>query len=140
MTGRLRIATSLSISMLAAATLVLSACGRTDGGGTPATPEATPPATPATPASPPADATSQAPDAAAATDPSAPQNQCQGEPAQYAVGSAYTPEVGEKLRGLTHSTVVRVLHPGEVVTMEFRSDRLSITVDANDVITQVTCG
>jgi hypothetical protein len=137
MTGRLRIAANLGISLLGAATLLLSACGRTDGGGTPATPE---PAPPATPASPPAGAASQAPDAAAATDPSASQDQCQGEPAQYAVGSAYTPEVGEKLRELSRSTVVRVLHPGEVVTMEFRSDRLSITVDANDVITQVTCG
>ena len=56
------------------------------------------------------------------------------------VGSPYTPELGEKVRELSGSTVVRVLHPGEVVTMEFRFDRVNITVDDAGAITQVTCG
>jgi hypothetical protein len=59
---------------------------------------------------------------------------------QYAVGSTFTRELGEKIREQSGSTVVRVLHPGEVVTMEFRSDRVSITVDDKNVIAQVTCG
>ena len=59
---------------------------------------------------------------------------------QHVVGSKYTPELGEKVRELSGSMVVRVLHPGEVVTMEFRFDRVNITVDDAGAITQVTCG
>jgi hypothetical protein len=123
MSNRRRPALSLGLSLLAASTLLLSGCGRSDSGGTPAT------------------ADSAVPAAATATDPAAtPPRECQGEPVQYAVGSRYTPELGEKIRGQSGSTVVRVLHPGEVVTMEFRVDRVSITVDEKDVITQVTSG
>jgi hypothetical protein len=117
MTDRLRIARHLGLSLLAVGTLILSACGRSDSGATPSTAGSAPPAA----ASP-------------------PHKECRGEPVQYAVGSPYTPALGEKLREQSGSTVVRVLHPGEVVTMEFRVDRVSITVDERNAITQVTCG
>ena len=75
-----------------------------------------------------------------AATPAVPEQACQVEPVQHVVGSKYTPELGEKVRELSGSMVVRVLHPGEVVTMEFRFDRVNITVDDAGAITQVTCG
>jgi hypothetical protein len=35
---------------------------------------------------------------------------------------------------------VRVVRPGEMVTMDFRADRLTVTVDGHGVITRVSCG
>lgn len=35
---------------------------------------------------------------------------------------------------------VRVVRPGMAVTMDYRSDRLNIELDDEDVITKVTCG
>jgi len=104
--------------------LVLCSCSNPTGGSTGSNaPATTKPAAPAAPMA-----------------PAGAEKACQGEPVQYVVGSQYTPELGDKVRELSGSTVVRVLHPGEVVTMEFRFDRVSITVDATGVITQVTCG
>ena len=104
--------------------LALCSCSNPTGGSTGSnTPATTPPAAPTAPMA-----------------PAGAEKACQGEPVQYVVGSQYTPELGDKVRELSGSTVVRVLHPGEVVTMEFRFDRVSITVDATGVITQVTCG
>jgi len=93
-----------------------------------------PGASTAAPAAPPPAATPPA------ATPAVPEQACQVEPVQHVVGSKYTPELGEKVRELSGSMVVRVLHPGEVVTMEFRFDRVNITVDDAGAITQVTCG
>jgi hypothetical protein len=100
--------------------LVFCSCSNPSGGSAASSAPVTTPTTPAAPAD--------------------PDKACQGEPVQHVVGSPYTPELGEKVRELSGSTVVRVLHPGEVVTMEFRFDRVNITVDATGVVTQVTCG
>jgi hypothetical protein len=137
MTHRRRLALASRISLLTAGVLVLSACGRPGSDSTPVTADsaAPPPAATTSPAdTPPSDA------ATAADSSATPQKECQGEPVQYAVGSPYTPELAEKIRELSGSTVVRVLHPGDIVTMEFRLDRVSVTVDDKNVVTQVTCG
>ena len=76
----------------------------------------------------------------AASSSATPQQACQVEPVQYVVGSPYTAELGEKVREQSGATVVRVLHPDQVVTMEFRFDRVNITVDGAGAITQVNCG
>ena len=143
-TSRHRLAGNIGFPLLIAATLVLSACGRADNGGPAATGDSAAPPAATSPAgnspSPPADIASPPSDAATTADPSAsPQKECQGEPVQYAVGTPYAPGLGEKIRDQSGSTVLRVLHPGEVVTMEFRIDRVSVTVDDKNVVTQVTC-
>ena len=68
------------------------------------------------------------------------QKQCNADPVQYAVGQQYTPELGEKVKEISGSSVVRTLAPGQVVTMEFRLDRVSIHIDDKGIITRVTCG
>jgi hypothetical protein len=41
---------------------------------------------------------------------------------------------------LSGSSVVRTLRPGQVVTMEYRFDRVSIHLDDKGYVTRVTCG
>ena len=66
--------------------------------------------------------------------------ECKAENVQYAIGQQYTPELGEKIKELSDSSVVRALRPGQVVTMEYRFDRVSIHLDEQDYVTKVTCG
>ena len=103
-----------------------------DAGSTPAE------TAPGQPATPPADTTSPAgpPIEPGADDVSA----CDAEPAQRFVNEMYTPELGEEARTAAGASVARALRPGEVVTMEFRVDRLSLTLDETGRITRVSCG
>ncbi len=66
--------------------------------------------------------------------------QCKADDAQYAIGQQYTPELGEKVKELSGSSVVRTLRPGQVVTMEYRFDRVSVHLDDKGYVTRVTCG
>lgn len=43
-------------------------------------------------------------------------------------------------RRVSRARVVRVLRPGQIVTMEFRADRLNLDVDARGIITGARCG
>jgi hypothetical protein len=65
---------------------------------------------------------------------------CDAAPAQSAIGKPATPELVERVRIDSHSRVVRVLHPGEIITMEFSAERVNLRVDGNNVVLAVTCG
>lgn len=65
---------------------------------------------------------------------------CNADAASDAVGKAATPDVVEQARRASGAAVARVLHPGEVVTMEYRADRLNLEVDAGNVVVAVRCG
>jgi len=112
-------------------------------------------ATPAEPADPaPATETAGAPRAPAPTDPTpmpkpprpaepAPGElamECNAQPARWAVGKVADAALVERVRSDTNSERARVLKPGQMVTMEFRVDRVNIDVDANNVVTDVRCG
>lgn len=43
-------------------------------------------------------------------------------------------------RRVSRAAVVRVLKPGQAVTMEFREDRLNLDVSARGIITGARCG
>ena len=77
---------------------------------------------------------------APAAKPDEAKKECKAENVQYAIGQQYTPELGEKIKELSNSSVVRALRPGQVVTMEYRFDRVSIHLDEQDYVTKVTCG
>ncbi len=66
--------------------------------------------------------------------------ECDASRAQAAVGKTATAAVVEEARRTSGATIVRKLVPGQMVTMEYRADRLSLDVDANDVVTGVRCG
>lgn len=65
---------------------------------------------------------------------------CRPDAAQSAIGAAATPERVEQIRQQTHSRVVRVLHPGQMVTMEFSGERVDVRVDAQNIVLSVGCG
>jgi len=65
---------------------------------------------------------------------------CNAEAAQSVVGKAATPELIEQARSQAGAKTVRVIKPGDVVTMEYLDTRLNINVDAGNVVTRLNCG
>jgi Peptidase inhibitor I78 family len=102
-------------------------------------PEQAAPAEPgATPAAPAGD--SLPPGSAAAEPEPGAVPACDAEAVQRFVGEIYTPELGEQARVAAGAGVARALRPGEVVTMEYRADRLSLTLDESGRIVRAACG
>jgi hypothetical protein len=65
---------------------------------------------------------------------------CDAKAAQSLVGKVATPDVAEQARTAAGAKGVRVLKPGQMVTMEYRAGRLNLDVDGDNVITAVRCG
>ena len=65
---------------------------------------------------------------------------CNAAPAQGAVGQQGTPSVIEKARVASGAAMARLLHPRQVVTLEFNAERLNLVVDGKGRITAVRCG
>jgi hypothetical protein len=65
---------------------------------------------------------------------------CNDANAQSMKGEVATPANVEKARVLAGARTVRVLKPGQMVTMEYIEGRLNIDVDAKNVIIGVRCG
>lgn len=66
---------------------------------------------------------------------------CDAEAARpAALGQPATPEVVEQARRDAGASLVRVLRPGQVVTMEFVAGRLDIDVDEGNTIVGLRCG
>jgi hypothetical protein len=115
---------TLSAAFLVLAAMSLAACSQIPKEVTPEPPaEQTDPSSAADPAAPPAEA-----------------NKCDAAAAQDAVGKVADAEVVEKARVAAGAAVARTLKPGQVVTMEYRFDRLNLRVDAKNVVEAVTCG
>ncbi|GHH60191.1 I78 family peptidase inhibitor [[Pseudomonas] boreopolis] len=78
---------------------------------------------------------------APATAPEAPPvGTCDATQAQALVGQPLTDEATRQAQQDTQAKHVRVLKPGQAVTMEFDGERLNIEVDADNVVTGVRCG
>lgn len=69
-----------------------------------------------------------------------PTGPCQAEAAAWAIGRAASPEVVERARVETHSSHVRVIEPGQPVTMDYSPHRLNINVNERGAITGLKCG
>jgi hypothetical protein len=65
---------------------------------------------------------------------------CTADAANAYVGQVASADVVERARRAAGADVARVLHPGEVVTMEYRSGRLNLDVDERNVIVRLRCG
>lgn len=48
--------------------------------------------------------------------------------------------VAEAARKAAHADAVRVIGPGDAVTMDFRADRLNLELDADGKIVRARCG
>jgi hypothetical protein len=66
--------------------------------------------------------------------------ECRSAPAEALVGERYRRGVPSEAKRLSGARAVRVVWPGEVTTMEFRPDRLTLRVDHRRRITAVRCG
>ena len=74
------------------------------------------------------------------TRPPAPVQQCVAEPARWAIGQAPTAEVVERIRVDTGSAAVRVIHPGDVITMDYNALRVNVKVNERNAIIGISCG
>lgn len=65
---------------------------------------------------------------------------CNADAAGGAIGKVASADVVEQARRDAGAAVARTLAPGQVVTMEYRGDRLNLDVDGGNVVTGVRCG
>jgi uncharacterized protein YraI len=65
---------------------------------------------------------------------------CFAGDADWLVGRAGTGGNINRARDDANARVVRVLEPGEFYTQDFRADRLTIEVDARNIVVDVHCG
>jgi hypothetical protein len=69
-----------------------------------------------------------------------PTGMCNAQAANWAIGRAPTQDVVDRATRDSGAKVSRVLRPGQVVTMEYRADRLNIDVNEREAITGLRCG
>ena len=65
---------------------------------------------------------------------------CDAAPARGLIGRSASPELAAEAQRFTGARVWRWLRPGQIVTMEFRADRLNIRLDAQDKVEGLSCG
>jgi hypothetical protein len=68
------------------------------------------------------------------------EGECNAAPAQALVGRQASPELAAEAQRLTGARTWRWLRPGQVVTMEYRGDRLNLHLDAQEKIERIVCG
>jgi hypothetical protein len=65
---------------------------------------------------------------------------CDATPARWAIGKVATAAVLERIRSDSDAQVVRVIQPGQMVTMDYSAARVDVRVDAGNVVLGVSCG
>ncbi|WP_247254224.1 I78 family peptidase inhibitor [Pseudomonas moorei] len=67
-------------------------------------------------------------------------SRCEAKAAEFTLGKTASPELLEQARKRAGAQNARFLSPNDMVTLEYRSDRLNLNTDANKVVTRVNCG
>ena len=67
-------------------------------------------------------------------------SRCEAKAAEITIGKKASPELLEQARTRAGAQNARFLLPTDMVTLEYRSDRLNLNTDANRVVTRVNCG
>ncbi|MFJ3073712.1 MULTISPECIES: I78 family peptidase inhibitor [unclassified Pseudomonas] len=65
---------------------------------------------------------------------------CEASGADFAIGKQGSAELLEQARKASGSQMARILKPHDVVTLEYRSERLNLNVNEQGVVTRVNCG
>jgi hypothetical protein len=68
------------------------------------------------------------------------ERRCEAQPVQDYLGRPGEAGAIEGIRRASGAKVVRVVRPGEMMTMDFRPDRVTVTVDGHRIITRIACG
>lgn len=69
-----------------------------------------------------------------------PARECDAAAAAGLVGAQGSPRLAREAQRMSRAAMVRVLRPGQMVTMEYRADRLNIRVDGQGKVLAITCG
>ena len=73
-------------------------------------------------------------------DPADGAGECRAGPAETLVGERYRRHIPTRAKRLSGARTVRVIWPGQMMTMDFRADRLNLLIDHRRLITSVNCG
>ena len=65
---------------------------------------------------------------------------CDAASAQSLVGQSASSKVADQAQRISGAGMVRWLLPGQVITMEFRADRLNLVLDGQNRIQAIRCG
>lgn len=66
--------------------------------------------------------------------------QCNADAVQKVIGQEYTDALGEVARTESGSRSLRVMRPGQAMTMDYRIDRLNLELDAGNRVVSARCG
>jgi flagellar basal body L-ring protein FlgH len=65
---------------------------------------------------------------------------CDSDLAKFAVGQPANAALLQQAQQRSGAQTARVLRPGDIVTLEYRSERLNLNVDAKGTVSRVNCG
>jgi len=65
---------------------------------------------------------------------------CDAKAADFVIGQKASSSLLEQARVKAGAQTARILSPHDMITLEYRSDRLNLNADDNAVITRVNCG
>ncbi len=66
-------------------------------------------------------------------------SRCESKAAEFTIGQKASPQLLEQARTRAGAQNARILKPNDMITLEYRSDRLNLNTDDNLVITRVNC-
>lgn len=81
---------------------------------------------------------SQSADAPVASDTG--HSRCDASAAQFVMGKQASAALLEQARVKAGAQTARVVGPNDMITLEYRSDRLNLNTDASAVVNRVNCG
>lgn len=67
-------------------------------------------------------------------------SRCDASAAQFTVGKPSSPALREQAKVKAGAQTARALGPNDMVTLEYRSDRLNLNTDQAGIVTRVNCG
>lgn len=65
---------------------------------------------------------------------------CDAASVQDLIGQEATADLGAEIQQRTGAQSFRWLQPGQIVTMEFREDRVNVHLDAQNRVRSINCG
>jgi hypothetical protein len=68
-----------------------------------------------------------------------PGSRCNDSNIQQFVGRQATAELGADMQRVSGAAIVRWVPHGTMITMEYRSDRLTVYLDANNRVERISC-
>lgn len=65
---------------------------------------------------------------------------CHADQAQFTLGKSVTPALLDQAKARSGAQTVRALKPNDMITLDYRAERLNLNTDADGVVQRVNCG